>query len=110
MSSQALNLEAIYNAIDQHARNCPFPAIEIRANPFEVERLGWEQIRGIPVIGDEELGTGRFKIVCAQGRKEFGAEGTETADVPDQVIEPSQIPVSAPQSRRTTTRPIRTGG
>jgi hypothetical protein len=21
-------------------------------NPFEVERLGWEEIRGLPVVGD----------------------------------------------------------
>ena len=27
-------------------------------NPFEVERLGWEQIRGLPIVADPEIGTG----------------------------------------------------
>jgi hypothetical protein len=35
-------------------------------NPFEAERLGWEKIRGLPVIPDAEIGTGRFRIVCSR--------------------------------------------
>ena len=35
-------------------------------NPFEVERLGWEEIRGLPVVPDAEIGTGRFRIVCSR--------------------------------------------
>ena len=42
-SPEAKNLEAISKAIDQHNSNCPFPAAEVRMNPFEVERLGWDQ-------------------------------------------------------------------
>ena len=30
-------------AIDQHNGNCPFPAAEVRMNPFEADRLGWER-------------------------------------------------------------------
>ncbi len=59
-SPEAKNLEAISQAIDQHNANCPFPAAEVRMNPFEVERLGWDHIRGLPVIPDAEIGTGRF--------------------------------------------------
>ena len=65
-SAEAKNLEAISKAIDQHNASCPFPAAEVRMNPFEVERLGWEQIRGLPVVPDAEIGTGRFRIVCAR--------------------------------------------
>jgi hypothetical protein len=75
-SAEAKNLEAISRAIDQHNANCPFPASEVRMNPFEVERLGWEEIRGLPVIPDPELGTGRFRIVCS--REGDGAELEET--------------------------------
>lgn len=39
-SPEAKNLEAISKAIDQHNMNCPFPAAEVRMNPYEVERLG----------------------------------------------------------------------
>jgi hypothetical protein len=65
-SPEAKNLEAISKAIDQHNANCPFPAAEVRMNPFEVDRLGWETIRGLPVIPDAEIGTGRFRIVCSR--------------------------------------------
>ena len=65
MSSEAKNLEAISRAIDKHNQECPFPASEVRMNPFEAERLGWEEIRGLPVVGDPEIATGRFRIVCA---------------------------------------------
>jgi hypothetical protein len=63
---EAKNLEAISRAIDQHNANCPFPASEVRMNPFEIERLGWEEIRGLPIVGDPSLGTGRFRIVCSR--------------------------------------------
>jgi hypothetical protein len=72
MSAEAKNLEAISQAIDQHNSSCPFPAAEVRMNPFEVERLGWEEIRGLPVVPDPAIGTGRFRIVCS--REGDGAE------------------------------------
>lgn len=65
MRSDAKNLEAISKAIDQHDFACPFPVVEVLMNPYEVERLGWEDIRGIPVVGDEKIGTGRFRLICA---------------------------------------------
>jgi hypothetical protein len=65
-SAEAKNLEAISKAIDQHNANCPFPAAEVRMNPFEVERLGWDEVRGLPVVPDGEIGTGRFRIVCSR--------------------------------------------
>jgi hypothetical protein len=65
MGAEAKNLEAISKAIDQHNSSCPFPASEVRMNPFEVERLGWEEIRGLPIVADGQIGTGRFRIVCS---------------------------------------------
>ena len=56
VGTDAQNLEAIAKAIDQHNSNCPFPAAEVRMNPYEVERLGWEEIRGLPIVGDAEIG------------------------------------------------------
>ncbi len=58
--AEAKNLEAISKAIDQHNATCPWPASEVRMNPYEVERLGWDEIRGLPLVGDPAIGTGRF--------------------------------------------------
>jgi len=76
-SPEAKNLEAISKAIDQHNSSCPYPAAEVRMNPFEVERLGWDQIRGLPVVPDAEIGTGRFRIVCSRDIDGEGLEETE---------------------------------
>ena len=65
-STEAKNLEAISRAIDQHTEGCEWPAVAIEMNPFEVERLGWDSIRGLPVRANPELGTGRFRVVCAR--------------------------------------------
>ena len=93
-SAEAKNLEAISRAIDQHNESCPFPAAEVRMNPFEVERLGWEEIRGLPVIADPEIGTGRFRIVCSRDSDEEGIEELEVVGVPYEVeAPPSQPPV-----------------
>jgi hypothetical protein len=64
-SSEAKNLEAISRAIDHHNATCEFPAVAVVMNPFEVERLGWDSIRGLPIRSDPALGTGAFRIVCA---------------------------------------------
>jgi hypothetical protein len=83
-SAEAKNLEAISKAIDQHNANCPFPAAEVRMNPFEIERLGWDQIRGLPLLPDPELGTGRFRIVCS---RDLEGEGLEEVEAIGEVVE-----------------------
>jgi hypothetical protein len=83
--AKAKNLEAISKAIDQHNANCPFPAAEVRMNPFEVERLGWEEIRGLPVVGDPAIGTGRFRIVCSRDTGGEELEETEAIGTPIEV-------------------------
>ena len=83
-SPEAKNLEAISKAIDQHNSSCPFPAAEVRMNPFEVERLGWDQIRGLPVVPDGAIGTGRFWIVCS---RDLGGEGLEEVEAVGQELE-----------------------
>jgi hypothetical protein len=83
--AEAKNLEAISKAIDEHNAGCPWPASEVRMNPFEVERLGWEEIRGLPVVPDENLGTGRFRIVCSRDSEGAGLEETEAVGRPIEV-------------------------
>jgi hypothetical protein len=93
VSAEAKNLEAISKAIDQHNQGCPFPASEVRMNPFEIERLGWDSIRGLPLIGDPELSTGRFRIVCSNEGADDELEETEAVsdDREVEVAEPVEI-------------------
>jgi hypothetical protein len=86
--SEVKNLEAISRAIDQHNSSCPFPAVAVAMNPFEVERLGWDTIRGLPVRSDPEIGTGAFRIVCA-------GDESEPADEVEAVAEET-VPVATP--------------
>lgn len=88
-SPEAKNLEAISKAIDQHNRNCPFPAAEVRMNPFELERLGWDEIRGLPLVPDAEIGTGRFRIVCSRELGGEELEETEAIGRPLETVTPS---------------------
>jgi len=83
-SSEAKNLEVISKAIDQHDRSCEFPAVAIEMNPFEVERLGWDTIRGLPIRENPDLGTGAFNVVCA---RDDNTRGLEEEDVVEAVSE-----------------------
>ncbi len=89
-SAEAKNLEAIAKAIDRHNANCPFPAAEVRMNPFEVERLAWDEIRGLPIVPDPEIGTGRFRIVCSRDVDGEGIEEAEALGIPIEVAVPSE--------------------
>ena len=88
MSSEAKNLEAISRAIDQHNASCEYPAVAIAMNPFEVERLGWDSIRGLPIRPDPALGTGAFRIVCGGDVVDEGVE--ESVDAVSDI----EVPVS----------------
>lgn len=66
MSSTAKNLEAIDKAMNQHDERCTFPLVALYMNPYEVERLGWDRYRGVPIREDEKMGTGRFRLECAR--------------------------------------------
>lgn len=90
-SSEAKNLEAISRAIDQHDRSCEYPAVAVALNPFEVERLGWDSIRGLPIRSDPNLGTGRFTIVCGREENDEGLEETVEA------VAEQEVPVGAPE-------------
>ena len=80
MSSESKNLEAISQAIDTHNRNCPFPAVAVAMNPFEVERLGWDEIRGLPLVRDLRHATtgDRHEALVAEWD---GGAGLDTASM-----------------------------
>jgi hypothetical protein len=88
-SSEAKNLERISKAIDHHNASCEFPAVAIVMNPFEVERLAWDSIRGLPIRSDPELGTGAFRIVCAREERE---PEEETVEAVSEEAVPAEVP------------------
>ena len=84
-SPEAKNLEVISKAIDDHNVSCEWPAVAVEMNPFEVERLGWDTIRGLEIRPNPELGTGSFRIVCA--RDELEKEESEVVEaVAEEVV------------------------
>jgi hypothetical protein len=87
-SAEAKNLEAISRAIDQHNEGCEWPAVAVELNPFELDRLGWDTIRGLPVRGNPELGTGRFRVVCARedGEPAETVEAVSEQTVPAETV------------------------
>lgn len=96
-SPEAKNLEAISKAIDQHERSCEYPTLAILMNPFEVERLGWDEIRGVPVRPEPKIATGRFEILCA-GEDEPGLEEQqeEAVDAVAEEAKPLVVPLGSP--------------
>jgi hypothetical protein len=95
VDAEAKNLEAISKAIDEHNSSCPWPASEVRMSPFEVERLGWDEIRGLPIVADPAIGTGRF-IPGTPGRS-AGAEEVALEAPPDAGAEEKVRGVAADQ-------------
>ena len=91
MSSEGKNLEAISKAIDSHNTSCPYPAVAVAMNPFEVERLGWDSIRGLPIHENPKMGTGSFRVVCAREQGEPEEEGVEA--VAEQPVPAEVTPV-----------------
>jgi hypothetical protein len=71
-SPESKNLEAIVKAIDHHNSTCEFPAVAVVMNPFEIERLGWDSIKGLPIHPEPNMGTGSFRIVCGGDEVEPG--------------------------------------
>jgi hypothetical protein len=90
-SAEAKNLEVISKAIDAHNSSCDWPAVAVEMNPFEVERLGWDSIRGLPIRPNPDLGTGSFRVVCAREEGLLGEEETVEA-VADQTVPAEPVP------------------
>ena len=88
---EAKNLEAISKAIEHHNKSCEWPAVAVELNPFELERLGWDTIMGLPIRGNPSLGTGRFRVVCA---REEGEPEQETVEAVAEQTVPAE-PVTA---------------
>jgi hypothetical protein len=78
MSSEAKNLKRIHDAIKQHDANCDFPANAVLLNPFEADRLGWDEILGVPIVGDPKIPTGRIHVMC--DAQNDGAQTEEIAE------------------------------
>ena len=63
-------------------------------NPFEIERMQWEEgdvIAGLVLEADPKLGTGEFRLVCDGAEPpELELEETEAIGAP---VEPLEVPV-----------------
>ena len=91
---EAKNFEAIHKAKADHTARCPFPPHTLRMNPFEIERMQWEEgdtIAGLVLEADGKIGTGAFRLVCdGMEPPELDIEQTDVIAAP---VEPLVIPV-----------------
>lgn len=96
----ARNFEAIAKAKADHNKHCPFPPHAVRMNPFEIERMGWEEgdtIAGLLLEGDPKIGTGAFRLICdGMEPPELEEQETEVIGAP---AEPLTVPVPAGPGR-----------
>jgi hypothetical protein len=94
MGAEAKNFEAIAKAKADHNANCPFPPHTVRMNPFEIERMSWEEgdvIAGLVLEGDPKVGTGAFRLICdGMEPPELEEEQTDAISAP---TEPLEVPV-----------------
>ena len=91
-SAEAKNLEVISKAIDEHNVTCEWPAVAVEMNPFEVDRLGWDSIRGLEIRGNPDIGTGSFRIVCSR-EDGLPAEEETVEAVADQTVPAELTPL-----------------
>jgi hypothetical protein len=93
VSAEAKNFEAIVKAKAAHNASCPFPPHTVRMNPFEIERMQWEEgdiVAGLVLEADPKVGTGAFRLVCdGMDPPELEIEETEVITAP---AEPLVVP------------------
>jgi hypothetical protein len=103
VSVEGRNFEAIAKAKADHNRKCPFPPHTVRMNPFEIERMGWEEgdvIAGLALEADARLGTGAFRLVCdGMEPPELDVEQDVVIEAP---VEPAVVPSGPPRERDPT--------
>lgn len=83
MRPDAQNLQAIDKAVRWHESACDQPLLAIVMNPYEVDRLGWDDYKGIPIESDTKIPTGIFRLVCDG---EHSGSGAATEDVAQEVL------------------------
>ena len=97
MSAVGKNFEAISKAKEAHNRTCPFPPHTVRMNPFEIERMQWEEgdtIAGLILEGDTKIGTGAFRLICdGSDPPELELEEIDEITAPAEPIEVPAQPV-----------------
>ena len=74
-------------------------------NWFDIERMGWEEgdvICGLVVVGDEQVGTGAFRLVCDAG----AAGSSEEVEVIGGRSRPLRGPVGPGTASAPLSRPL----
>lgn len=100
-AARAKNLEAIVKAVRQHDANCTEKGKAVAMCAFEVERLDFDSVpvdgRNVPIIVGENIGSGRFRVICNgyHGPKGDAQKDEETVEAPSPQ-ERELVPSGAP--------------
>lgn len=90
MSLEAKMLENIVTGLAHHDASCPMPAQAVLISHFDMERFGWDEVKGVPVQAVDDIQPERFRIQC-----DGSANGIEDA-LQEFVEAPEQIPLEQP--------------
>jgi hypothetical protein len=76
-----LNLERIVWARADHNSRCPSPPHTVLMNPFDLERLGWDDgeeiVPGLTLRGDPGVQIDRLRFLCDRDSQAPSTEATE---------------------------------
>ncbi|HXB16393.1 MAG TPA: hypothetical protein VNV44_11700 [Solirubrobacteraceae bacterium] len=98
------NVKVIRAGLDDHNANCPVPARAILLHPSEHAKLDVPTLWGHPVLADERVRLGFFRIDCEASawgiERELALHIESPAKVPLRVLDPVESPLAARASQR----------
>ncbi len=98
------NVELIRAGLDDHNKNCPVPARAILLHPSEHAALDKDNLWGHPVLADDRVRLGYFRIDCEASawdiERELALHIESPAKVPLRVLDPVESPLVARATQR----------
>ena len=93
--SEDASIWSIRKGLDEHADTCPLRPEAILVHPATRAKLGWDQICGLPVVGDDAVPAERFRVKC-EGSS-HGIEDQTTLWVLDAIEQADSTAPTAPR-------------
>lgn len=74
------DLQALQVALVEHNGNCGWSVESILMHPTTIDYLGWDEFGGAPIVADDEVSEGCFRVVCEGQTEGDGDRDPSTRD------------------------------